>query len=740
MSFSTGYYKYGELEMRRSAICRRYLRTWFIFDFGVNISDFLGLLLSAVDDGASNRDTMKVLRMFKLNRVLRIMAFLRIVRIYKRMDVLRNRILPESVYLLSQIGKVLMVVLWLNHILACIWYGIARHRFTDTGNTWVEDLHDRTGEYQATFFFEYSTAYHWSMSQMTPGSMEVVPTNSAERTFNIMCLFLGLLMSISLISQLSAKMVQHNMSQIEMTKNKSVLRRFLLENNIRADLAVRIQQQIKERMNTQKRLAARDVSAIKLLSPNIRSELMYSAWSPHLLHHQLLYTWDQLDGGFIKDLCVSGVELLSLAPDDELFVAQSTGEHVYVSLAGDLLYIQEEDDFKQLRIPVDLKTWISEAALWMIDWVHRGTIRAKVSSEVLSISTNGFLHALRRHRTVTKLARDFSKALNNQLQIHGVNALTDLYLGVDFAELLLCMPMNSRELMTKHIIDDMKHNQSWTGWVFGGVDIDAIEQECAEGLCTLVLDPGPVRVLLQVTLKILRSDGRFLVQVDKELTSRHDYPSWGTLRLPGTRRQEQEHPREALDRLLDGELAYIAEKIELTSVENAVEWHDPIAHGMRTKYIRANFLAKLADEHDASRMPQAQSNKQRHSVTSNSSFLSSASTREEYGGGCEPTTQVDGNGNPITLLWFDQEDFHQQHTTLGIGGDSVWAKTGSMRLPRFHGKQHSNHTNYSKVSKDSPPGRSGSWLKSKLLQVPKASKQLMPGSPKTSPLPVSLSS
>ena len=49
------------------------------------------------------------------------------------------------------------------------------------------------------------------MTQMTPGSMAVVPQNSYERSWNVVCLVIGLFVSALLISQLSARMVSVSM-------------------------------------------------------------------------------------------------------------------------------------------------------------------------------------------------------------------------------------------------------------------------------------------------------------------------------------------------------------------------------------------------------------------------------------------------------------------------------------------------------------------------------------------------
>lgn len=48
---------------------------------------------------------------------------------------------------------------------------------------------------------------------MTPGSMQVVPVNTVERAFNVLCLMMGVIFFGSLISTLSSKMLHYRMTR-----------------------------------------------------------------------------------------------------------------------------------------------------------------------------------------------------------------------------------------------------------------------------------------------------------------------------------------------------------------------------------------------------------------------------------------------------------------------------------------------------------------------------------------------
>merc|ERR1719203_1334715 len=102
--------------------------------------------------------------------------------------------------------------LWMNHILACVWFAIGRYAPSDTGARWVEQAFGDDIYLHAGRTFQYSSAIHWSIAQTTLGAMEVVSVNTVERTFNVACLLVGLFFGSSLISSLSAGMIEFRLS------------------------------------------------------------------------------------------------------------------------------------------------------------------------------------------------------------------------------------------------------------------------------------------------------------------------------------------------------------------------------------------------------------------------------------------------------------------------------------------------------------------------------------------------
>lgn len=116
LDFNTGFYRKGHLRLKRSEIAQRYLSTWFAFDITMVVLDIAACITSEQDDSLS-----QVLRMLQMLRVLRIL------KIGKISVILENLVIATGNYsliLTLTVGKVVVSIATVAHILACIWYAL----------------------------------------------------------------------------------------------------------------------------------------------------------------------------------------------------------------------------------------------------------------------------------------------------------------------------------------------------------------------------------------------------------------------------------------------------------------------------------------------------------------------------------------------------------------------------------------------------------------------------------------
>merc|ERR1712232_363004 len=93
---------------------------------------------------------------------------------------------------------------------SCMWFAIGNDGFTDTEDRWVhaETSHMQSNTYfDASMLYQYITSAHWAAAQITLGANDIACTNSYERVFNILGLLIGLCLGCTLVSSLSASMI-----------------------------------------------------------------------------------------------------------------------------------------------------------------------------------------------------------------------------------------------------------------------------------------------------------------------------------------------------------------------------------------------------------------------------------------------------------------------------------------------------------------------------------------------------
>merc|ERR1712118_307817 len=119
--------------------------------------------------------------------------------------------------------------------------------------TWIEyyligreDAH--TPEvYDESFQYHYFTALHWALAQVSPGNTNIMPMNWKERVLNIFVLCLTLIVFSSFISSMTVAVTRlRNINSVD-EKRHALLRKYLRDNNIPSDLAIRVHSFLEER-------------------------------------------------------------------------------------------------------------------------------------------------------------------------------------------------------------------------------------------------------------------------------------------------------------------------------------------------------------------------------------------------------------------------------------------------------------------------------------------------------------
>lgn len=393
-SFLVGYHTDGCVEMRVSQIARRYMKTWFFFDVVVVFIDWMTTVLDVMENKrtADTTDKAGFLRFSKSVRFLRMLRLLRLVKVHGMLADILEHVQSEFFRIILGIVKLIVLITLANHVIACgfFWIGRIDESYTFT---WVNhfDLMERDLAYR------YFTSLHWSLTQFTPASMEIVPRNALERAYTACVILLAMVTFSSFISSLTNAMTQLRNLNSDKIAQHSMLRRYLKQNVVNTDLAARIwvSVQSKEGKLT-RRLHEKDVSILEALPSTLHTELRDHIFLPQLTAHPFFFQFTTYHRKPMRKVhkCLSEI---FVGLGKELFQGAEDAKCMYFVFQGRLAYnvdtrISSKHDLLSMQEHIQ---WLVEPVLW-IRWKHCGQMVGVSNCELLALSASEF-HLLMQH-------------------------------------------------------------------------------------------------------------------------------------------------------------------------------------------------------------------------------------------------------------------------------------------------------------------------------------------------------
>jgi len=578
LNFFRGYDKGGYLQMDPYAVAMNYLRSYFALDFGIVGADWLSMLLAKLAESSSlGNGELKMLRFAKVGRLLRMLAMMRVFKYVRVFDELVNKHMAVKYYICLKIVSVVTALLWFNHLLACMWYAIGTHGVTDTGVRWPDSLPEF---FDKSFAYEYWTSFHWAISQCVLGAIEIPSVSTMERIFTILCMVAGLIIGSTLVSSLSASMVEFQMSSNERGHTLRTLRTFLRHHHVSTAVAYRVQKQVRERLGQKPRLTDRDVPALDLLADTLRATLRTEIFSTRVTSLPIFRLWSQLDNALIRALCSEGVEFIYLRPLDFLIMPGREVHHAFMLDKGVATYSQAAL-VKNLRLApsgdefLEKGTWICEMALWTY-WLTVGALQAVELSECVKVSASTVSALLNMSGPAHEITMEYRRLYHKRVA-ESVPPLahwpTDLTVSfATFADIVSGMSIDIKASLALHFAShEGIRPWRWAGTASWRRLLEELERRRGVVLLPTNDGPGLERVVLSVAARIENEEGELLVQMGRWQDDEKDAVQ-PMCQLPSLKQDGSESPQETLQRLLDTRLEIIKNDILVvaTSRESSV--------------------------------------------------------------------------------------------------------------------------------------------------------------------------
>jgi len=407
-SFFVGYHVNGVLELRVARTAVNYLRTWFCPDIIIVSIDWSVVILEMKygSEGGSDLNPFRIIRSLRLVRFMRL---LRVLKLYNFFGKLMESIHSEQILTTMHVMRLVVMILTLNHFVACGWYGIG---LAFQPESWVEKFSsdDRFG-------YRYATSLHWSLTQFTPATMEVMPTNLGERIYSVCILVMAMVVFSSFISSITEATTHLRRMKGKQAAQYSELRQYFHENKVSMHLAVRIWRYLDHgvKIARRQRKLWRDVDMFRQLPEMLQMDLQAEVYLPILSRHPFFYQYHERNLAAMRAICHKAVVEIALVADQVLFVCGQAAERMYFLIDGNLEYVKESCERGKINTQAVIGSqWISEAALF-VRWFHPGNMSAKDFSMLLALHVGTLQCILEQYVDLMPQCRKYARLFTDRL-------------------------------------------------------------------------------------------------------------------------------------------------------------------------------------------------------------------------------------------------------------------------------------------------------------------------------------
>ncbi|CAJ1435485.1 unnamed protein product [Effrenium voratum] len=391
VTLTLGYVVDGQAVMEPYRIFVHYLKTWFIVDLTVLPFDWTFAIMDLVTEETSdNGEVVKLLRAFRLIRTARLIRLLKLKWILEAIDDVFE---SEMGGIWMKILKMVLLLLAINHLIACVWFLLADSN-EDSADSWLsQGLESRDWDYK------YVTAFHWSITQFTPASMEIVPQNMTERTFTIAVVVFALVGFSYVVGSITGSLGQLRSMSEHTVKEFWKLRMFLKRHKVEGPLALRIKRFVEfEFQRQQKMMPLETVGVLRLLSEQMMSELQAAINIPHMAVHPLFQLLRDKSSLVMHRICNTALGHKQLAPGDLLFMPGEQASCMYFLTTGRLWYRRststDDEAGRGEWVEAD-EDWITEPGIWLAEWEHLGSATATRPSSVIKLRSEHLYEVMR---------------------------------------------------------------------------------------------------------------------------------------------------------------------------------------------------------------------------------------------------------------------------------------------------------------------------------------------------------
>jgi len=414
MNFITSFYVDGLVEMRPAHIAARYVRRWFVPDLILVCIDW-GISLQPGFGGPSSSPVRTVLRLILFVRLLRIIG------IYRHLNVVLFYVHLSSFQPLFRIAVKLASILLVNHWVACGWVLVG---LSDAEGGWTGLLEDDSGS------SIYTMSLHWSLTQFTPAATDIQARSWGERVYSICVILLALVVFSSFVSSITTTMQGLHAQKTDREALEMELRSFCVDHQVSAELGTQMFNVLRTHLSQKQRTHEADLKFLELIPEHLKKQLREELHLPVLLHLPFVEHLRHVDDETVRSVAHTAMIQETYHKGEAIFKAGFRAQHLWFIITGTADYIHRAtqshgtssvDSFASeasLSTTLLPNMWAGDPALWLV-WRYFGDLTGNMPLEVVILDADEFRRvmvksprALRCNQTHATLLQMYMKTMN----------------------------------------------------------------------------------------------------------------------------------------------------------------------------------------------------------------------------------------------------------------------------------------------------------------------------------------
>mmetsp|Transcript_48603 Transcript_48603/g.141597 ORF Transcript_48603/g.141597 Transcript_48603/m.141597 type:complete len:839 (-) Transcript_48603:103-2619(-) len=410
---------------------RRYQWSHFTLDIVLLALDWGGVLAFLV--GTSSRGGSLI--PLRSLRILRLLRGVHATRVIGR--ILASPSLSGTSSTFIQLFDSITLWIFGSHLIACLWYTVG-----SLTNGWVVYM-----EGKDSAWYKYFTALHWVLTQIH-GTMEVYPTNCAERIFATVATFFAFLGNTWFVSNLTYILLETQTTDRERRSRTQALFAFFAKHQVSTGLKARMRTHL-ALTDKRRQASAQEARVLDSLSAHLLADVLVEMRLPLVRMHPFFsQLCEELPRATVA-LCHRGLYTLQAWQDDVVFDLGDSADQMFFVSGGEVQYELGVDTNQLLCLDELLPTtsnddgigsgggsrvgartalgrgaFVAEAALWL-QWMHMGSLRAASDASLLSLRRGSLADVVSEHPFMHRPCASYARAFRLAMIRHGGSDILD---------------------------------------------------------------------------------------------------------------------------------------------------------------------------------------------------------------------------------------------------------------------------------------------------------------------------